>query len=140
MSSYTVRVTFLKDGSGYTPYTLPLIQDIEDPEPSMKETEIDGTRGDGTIVIPGGKKSQTIKINGLLYDDDYDFVSISTAMAAMRTALTTDTGTLTLEYYASGAWHTVWTFTVRRLSEINFPPSLRVDSQKYEVSFKVLTY
>ena len=139
MASYTVRITFLRDGSGYSPYTFPLLQSVSDPVEGMKATVIKGARANGTVVIPGGKKSQNIEISGMFYDDDYDFVDITVAMAAMQAAVTTDTGTLTMEYY-DGGWNTVWSYSVRRIEEIVYPTSMRVDSQKYQVSFLVLSY
>lgn len=140
MGSYTVKFTFLRSGSGYSDYDFPLVQKISDPQEGMKATVIKGTRGDGSICIPGGKKSQTLKIEGIFYDDDYDFVAISTAMTAMRAAVTTDTGTLTMQYWNGASWVVVWAYTVRRIGEIDFPSSMRVDSQNYNLEFLVLSY
>ena len=140
MSSYTVRVKYLESGSGYTAYVFPLVQSVSDPVQGMKATEIKGVRGDGSVVIPGGKQSMNIELEGMFYDDDYDFKAITDAMAAMQTAIGTDTGTLTMEYYSGGVWVPVWAYTVRRINEITFPPSLRINSQTYRVSFLVMSY
>ncbi len=139
MSSYQVRIKYLESGSGFSPYIFPLVQSISDPVEGIKATEIKGTRGDGSIVIPGGKKSMNIELEGMFYDDGYDFKQITIAMAAMQAAIGTDTGTLSMEYY-DGGWQTVWSYTVRRISEITFPPSLRIDAQRYRVSFLVMSY
>ena len=140
MASYTVRITFTPNLSGASTYTFPLVQSVGDPEQGMKATVIEGKRGDGSIIIPGGKKSQRIELEGILYDDDYDYVAIQTAMEGMRTDVTTDTGTLVMEYWNGASWVNTWSYTVRRIGEISFPPSMRVDMQKYKVTFLVVLY
>ncbi|KKL63188.1 hypothetical protein LCGC14_2177580 [marine sediment metagenome] len=140
MTSRTVRITFTEDTSGSSAYVLPLLQKILDPQEGIKANVIDGTRADGSIIIPGGKKSQKIEIEGILYDDGYDFVSISIAMATMRTSLTAETGTLTLEWLDGASWTTIWSYTVRRIGEIIFPSSMRTDMQAYKVEYIVLSY
>ena len=140
MASWTVRVTFLRTGSGYTAYTFPHVYPITDPSPGMKATVIEGQRADGSLVIPGGKKSHKITVEGVLHEDDYDYVTISAAMAAMEVAVTTDIGTLTLEYWNGASWVTNWAYTVRRIEEIDWLPSMRTDDQKYRVSFFVIAF
>jgi len=141
MSDYTVVYTF---NSGSGEYTFPLAQKISDPEPTAKATIIEGIRGDGSVYIPGGKKSHTITLTGLLFDND-GFKDITTLMDNMRTAVNTNSATLTCKYWdpeasGGGAWVTVWAYTVRRTSEIDFGDSQRTAIQPYTVSFLVLSY
>lgn len=136
--NYTVRITFIKSESGAVAYTLPLIEHITDPKEGMKATVIQGNRGDGSIVIPGGKKSQQITVRGQLVDAD-GYKDITTRINEMKSEITTDLGVLTMEHYDSG-WVTDWSYTIRRIDEIRFPKSLRVSSQKYEITFLVLAY
>jgi hypothetical protein len=49
MADYTVQFIF-NDGSGEV--ILPLVYQISDPKEAIKATIIEGTRGDGSIVIP----------------------------------------------------------------------------------------
>ena len=111
---YQVRITFTKDESGATSYTLPYVYHISDPQEGMKATVIRGNRGDGSIVIPGGKLSQEITV-------------------------TTDQAIVAMEHY-DGGWVTDWSYTVRRIDSIRFPKSFRTSSQKYEINFLVLAY
>jgi len=137
MTSYTARITFqLDDESASLAYTFPVVQSVSDPVEGMKATVINGTRADGCIVIPGGKKSQTITVKGILIGD---LAEITTAINLMKSEVTTDIGTLTFEY-DNGGWQTVWAYTVQRINEITFDESMRTDSQNYTAEFLVLSY
>ncbi len=136
--NYTVVIEFLEDSTGAVEYTLPHVQHVTDPKEGIKANVIRGTRGDGAIVIPGGKESQEIIVRGILFDND-GYKDLTTLMTEMRTKLTTEVATLTMKHYDSG-WQTDWTYTVRRIKEIRFPKSMRTESQKFEVSFLVLAY
>lgn len=135
---YPVKITFLKDETGAVEYDLPLVFHVTDPQEGMKATVIKGTRGDGAVVIPGGKESQEIKIKGKLFDTD-GYKALIALMTEMRNKLTTDVATLTMKHYDSG-WVNNWSYTVRRIEQIRFPKSFRTESQDYEVSFLVLSY
>jgi len=131
---YTVVINF---NDGTYNYDLPYVFSISDPKEGMKATIIEGTRGNGSIVIPGGKKSQEIVIKGKLVADDYK--ALTALMNTMRTSVTNDSATLTLKHNDSG-WITDWSYTVRRINEITFPESFRIGSQEYEIRFLVLSY
>jgi len=141
-TKYEARVVFEETDleSGETGYTLPIVQEISDPKEGMKATIISGTRGDGSIIIPGGKKSQQIKVTGILMADEY--AALTTLMNEMRTEVTTNLATLTLEHREIGTstWITDWTYTVRRVDEIQFPKSFRTGYQEYNIEFYVLSY
>jgi len=134
MSDYTVRVNF---SDGTYDYDFTYVYQVDDPKEGIKATVIRGTRGDGSIVIPGGKQSQEITIKGRLLADDYK--ALTALMNTMKTSVTTNVATLTLKHN-DGGWVTDWTYTVRRISEINFPESMRTSVQEYEVKFIVLSY
>lgn len=135
MASYTVKINF---NDGTYDYDLPLVFHLSDPQQGMKATVIKGTRGDGSIVIPGGKRSHEITVRGRLMDED-GYKDITDLMNEMRTKVTTNVATLTLKHY-DGGWVTDWSYTVRRIEEIRFPESLRTDSQEYEIIFYVIAY
>lgn len=136
MPNYHVDLVF---NDGTNTYTFPLVQSISDPVEGMKATVIEGNRANGSIVIPGGKKSQEIKITGILLDND-GYVDLTSLMADMRSKVTTSVATLTLKHYASG-WVNDWVYTVRRINQIEFDEnSMRTNDISYTVSFLVLSY
>lgn len=135
MSNYNVQIIF-NDGSG--DYLLPVVQSENGSNlTGRKDTIIEGNRGDGSIVIPGGKKSQKITIKGILIGDDYK--AITDLMNTMKNKITTDIATLTMRH-DFGGWVNDWQFTVKRIETIEFPENLRTSSQEYIVNFLVLEY
>ena len=134
MSTVQVRVKFT---SGIYEYIFPHVQSIRDPIEGGKDTIIEGKRADGSIRIPGGKKSQIITIHGLILEDDYN--DIMSEISDMRTNVVRDTGTLSLQHY-DGSWISDWSYTVVRDGEIEFEDSLRFNDQFYSVRFLVLVY
>ena len=93
--NYTVRYVF-DDGTYH--YVFPYVQDVNDSKEGDKHIQIEGNRADGSLYIPGGKKSQTISISGILADAD-GFKDLAALMNIMRTQVTTDQATLTCKYY-----------------------------------------
>jgi hypothetical protein len=138
MASYIVQVV-LNSGISGSEYIFPHVFSISDPKEGMKATVIEGTRGDGVIVIPGGKKSQEIIIRGRLIDND-GYADLTTLMTTMRNMVTTDQVTLTLMHWTGSTWQNDWQYTVRRIEEIDFPESLRTWEQEYSCRFLVIAY
>jgi len=143
MASFTVKINF--NDSTYD-YDLPHVFAVFDSKEGMKATVIEGNRGDGSVIIPGGKRSQEIIIRGRLIDND-GYADIVTLMNEMRTKVTTNVATLTMKhlnplYGESGEeqYITDWSYTVRRINEIDFPESLRTFEQTYECRFLVISY
>jgi len=137
MPSYTVQLV-LNNGISGSEYIFPHVFSVSDPKEGMKATVIEGTRGDGVIVIPGGKKSQEIIIRGRLIDND-GYADLTSLMTTMRNMVSTNQATLTMEHYTT-TWVPDWVYTVRRIDEIVFPESLRIWEQEYEVRFLVVAY
>lgn len=139
-SDYTVKITFLKQETGAVEYILPYIQQVSDPKEGMKAVIIGGNRGDGSVVIPGGKKSQKITVRGTLFDND-GYKDLTTLINELKDEISTDVATLTMKRLnAETGYVNDWRYTVRRIEEIRFPKSLRTESQNYEVTFLVLSY
>jgi len=132
-----VRV-FFNDGTNQ--YTLPHVFSLSDPLEGMKAVTIKGNRGNGTIVIPGGKESQQIIVRGYLWAEGGGYEALTTLINEMRTKVTTNSATLKLQHYSGGSWIDDWSYTVRRLDEIIFSPSLRTSIQEYEITFLVISY
>ena len=138
MASYTVRIV-LNSGISGAEYILPHIFHVSDPKEGMKATVIGGTRGDGSIIIPGGKRSQEIIVRGRLIDND-GYEDLTTLINEMKLMVTTDQATLTLEHWTGSTWQTDWNYTVRRTEEIDFPESLRIWEQEYSIRYLVISY
>lgn len=136
---YIVEITFTKDETGATEYVLPHVNHLSDPKEGIKAVVIRGNRGDGSIVIPGGKKSQEIVVRGTLFDSD-GYKDLTSAMSSLKSNVTTDVGILTLKHKEGINWITDWSYTVRRIEEIDFPESLRIGIQRYEITFLVIAY
>lgn len=134
--NYQVTLNF---NDGTHNYDLPHIQDIKDPKEGIKATVIEGTRADGAIIIPGGKKSQEITVSGTVLQDGEEYKDIVEAINEIKTNITTDVATLTLKHYDSG-WTNDWSYTVRRIGEITFGDTLRVNQLNYTITFKVIAY
>lgn len=138
MSNTTVKLNF-NDGS--KSYDFPLVQSVIDNIPGTKATVIPGNRADGCIVIPSGKKSMEIRIRGILFAAT-GYIGLTSLMSTMRSDITSNPATLTLSHFSGGSWSTDWSYSVRRIDEVNFPESddKRTQSQNYEVTFLVTNY
>jgi hypothetical protein len=139
MASYTVKVTF-------NSYDLPLVQTIDDPKEGVKGTIHEGTRADGSIYIPAGKKSQKIRVTGIIMDSD-GYADLTDKINTLKTSITTSPATLTLKYWdddhsGGGAYVNSWSYTVIRTEEIEIDDEteMRTDYVKYTVEFTVLSY
>jgi len=122
-------------------YKLPYVFHIDDPQPKNKDIVHHGNRADGSIKIPGGKRSHEITVRGKLFDED-GYEDLTTLMNTMRTTITTPPGVLSMEHrpLTGGNWTTDWEYTVFRNQEIVFAQSDRTGIQEYECNFLVLSY
>ena len=136
MTDYQVQLIF---ADGINSYTFPLVQALRDPNPGMKATVIKGNRASGSIVIPGGQESIEIRVKGYLVDND-GYEDLTDKINEMKTKVSTNPATLTLRHWTGSTWQTDWQYSVRRISEIDFPDSFRTSSQEYNVNFLVLSY
>jgi hypothetical protein len=143
MSSYNVRIVYNKDISG-SEYIFPLVQSITEPKEGTKDTVIAGTRAGGSIVIPGGKKSQEIRIKGKLWSDT-GYADLMTKITEMKSMIDSDVATITKEWWnplasGGGAWETNWVYTVKRIEPIEFADSMQTDIQDYTVMLFIISY
>ena len=136
MADFTVVLNF---NDGTYNYDLPHIFRLSDPKEGMKATVIGGNRGDGSIVIPGGKKSSEIVVSGRLFDDD-GYADLTTLISTLKTDISTSPATLTLKHWNGATWITDWAYSVRRIDEIEFPESLRIWEQEYTVRFLITAF
>lgn len=137
MKDFTVQFIF---NAGAGDVILPLVYQIIDPKEGEKATIIPGTRGDGSIKIPGGKKSQTLTVHGYLVNHN-GYEDLIADKLSFQSAITTNVATLTVKHYTGAIWQTDYAYTVTRLDEIQFnPDSLRNDYIEYTINFLVLSY
>ncbi len=136
MSNSIVRVYF-NDGS-HT-YTFPLVQSAQAPEAKTKDVLIEGIRADGSIVIPGGKKSAEIIVKGVIFSNS-GYTYVMSGMNTMRTNVTNNVATLSQQHWNGSSWTNDWSYLVKRSGEIEFEESLEYVEQKYTVRFLILSY
>ena len=138
MGSYQVQIIFNLGEAGE--YIFPLAQSIGDPTAGIKATVIEGIRASGSIIIPGGKKSQEITIKGILLDND-GYVDLTTLMDDMRNKITTEPAIITIRHWTGSAWQNDRIWTVRRIDEIEFQEdSMRTEVIEYNIRFLVISY
>lgn len=135
---YNVKCNF---NDGTNSYDLPCMQSISDPIAGIKANVIRGTRADGAIVIPGGKKSIDITIKGVIWSN-LGYADLMSQVNTMRDNVTTNPATLTLEHYDPDitSWVTDWAFLVQRIDDIVFGDSMRTEKIDYDMRFVVLNY
>jgi hypothetical protein len=135
--NYTVRFYF---DDGTNTYTFPLVQAINDNVPAIKATIIPGNRSDGSIAIPGGKRSLELVLRGIIVDNNY--AAIIAKKDEMRIKVTTNPATLTMRHWNSnaGTWVNDYVYIVRRTEEIIFPDTLLTSEQQYECRFLVTQF
>jgi len=137
----------VKVGSSYvTSKILPHIQGVDDAEPGIKNIEIEGTRGDGSLIIPGGRESQDIIIDGIILASDSslpdgtaysnpngtNYEKIMEQIDWLRINVPTTETHLYVEKTSS----TYDDYVVRRIGKIIFPKNLRRNIQEYTITFR----
>jgi len=142
--NYIVEVEFEEQESGSTPYTFPLVQNISIPKEGIKATVIKGNRGNGCIIIDGGKQSQIITVKGKLWSED-GYADLISKINTLKTSITTANATLTLKHWDSeasggGAWINDAQYTVKRIEEITFGDSMLTEIIDYTCVFIVISY
>ena len=117
-------------------YTFLLVQQTNAPQSVKKTVEIEGQRGKGSIIIDGGEASWDLIINGVfaIFNADEGYEEITDAIDAIETAIQLNTPyILRIDKDAS----TYYEYHVKRVEPIEYPESLRTDSQRYTVHLKV---
>lgn len=126
--------------------SLPHIQSIDDGEPGIKNIKIEGTRGDGELIIPGGRNSQDIIVNGIILAQDktlpdgtpYSNPSGTNYEKIMEQIdwLRLNVPTTEIHLYIEKTSSTYDDYVVRRVDKINFPDNLRRSVQGYTIVFR----
>lgn len=112
-------------------YTFEIVQVTNAPQTTIKNTIIEGIRGQGCIVISGSSGSWDLTIQGVFLASDYE--AVTTKIDALETAIPAGTKfILTLDKTVS----TTYSYNVIRILPIEYPDSFRTDYQEYRITFK----
>jgi hypothetical protein len=118
--------------NGSTPvYTFEHVQSLPDWQTdNPSNIEITNLRSQGSINIPGGDKSTTLTIQGILVADDY--TALTTKIFALTSAIVANTNYIMKLEKASGSFESI---NVKRVVGIKWEDSMRTTMQKYTVTF-----
>jgi len=134
----------------YNNKKLPHIQSILDPKPAKKNIVIEGIRGSGCLIIGGGTSSFDIVLAGILTASDTqlpdgtpltkpngtEYEKIMEQKNYLETIIPAENTDRILKVEkADGSYNQ---YTVRRVSDIEYPESQRISVQTYTIRFKVL--
>ncbi len=117
-------------------YTFPLVQETNAPQSPMRAIVIDGIRGKGSLIIDAGDSSWDLMIRGLfaITDVSQGYEEIIAKIDDIENKIVANIPyILRIDKTPS----TYFEYKVKRISPIEYPASLRTDSQEYVVNFKV---
>jgi len=120
-------------------YTFNLVQSINIPQSPHRTVEITGQRGKGSLIIDGGEDVFDIVINGLFMIEDADegYEDLTVDIDTMESAVQTVTPyVLRMDKTVS----TYYEYNVKRIDAIEYPESLRRDSQEYICRLRANTW
>lgn len=113
-------------------YTFPVVQSTNVPQSPVKSVEIEGIRGQGSIIIDGGVSSWNLTIRGLFYGDDYEALIVKVDDIESK-IVTLTPYILKIEKTAV----TQYEYKVKRIEPITYEESLRDNFIYYRINFKV---
>jgi len=114
-------------------YTFPVVQATNAPQSVKKIIEVRGQRGTGCLIIDGGDDCWDLFIEGILVADD-DYEDLTASIDALESAVELNTAyVLKIDKTVS----TYYEYRVKRIEPIDYPDSLRNESQDYTVTFRV---
>lgn len=123
---------------GTTPvYTFANVIDLPDwPNDNPSSVILENLRSQGAIVIPGGNKSYTFRIRGVLTADSY--TNLMTAINALKTAIVNNTNyVLKIDTSVSSTD----SINVKRIVPISWEgPARKTKIQYYVVEFLALSW
>jgi len=115
-------------------YEFEIVQYTNVPQSPGKSVIIEGTRGEGAIVIPGGKKSWELIISGVLTIDGATegYEELTAKINAMETTILDN---IRYKIRLDKSPSTYWEYNVKRIKAIEYPENMRTESQEYTVRF-----
>jgi len=119
-------------------YTFPLVQYINAPQTIQKFVEIEGIRGNNSIIIDGSTKAWDLNIRGYLRGDNWTYEDVTNAIDALETALEfAQPYYIKLDKVDGGA--STYTYKVKRLQPIVYSEGFRSGRgvQEYNIILRV---
>jgi len=114
-------------------YTFEAVQYTNAPQSAQKTVEIEGIRGQGSIIIDGATSSWDLVVETFFAEDSYEELMAKVISLESTIALNT-AYRLRIDKQQSPA--TYWEYNVKRLLPIQYDRSLRTSHQLCIVTFK----
>jgi len=117
-------------------YTFKYVQSINAPQTPRRTVEITGQRGKGSLIIDGGQDVWDLIISGkfIIEDADEGYEDLTADIDAMESAIQLNTPyIIRIDKTAV----TYYEYNVKRIEPIEYPESLRIDSQEYICRLRV---
>lgn len=116
-------------------YTFQYITNDSGPAPTLKNTEISGIRGNGSIIIAGSQGAWDLDLNFILIGTDYQ--DLITKINSLESTIVMNTQyVLKIDLSPS----TTKDYNVKRIVPIKWDTSLRTRIQKGSIVFRVLSW
>ena len=116
-------------------YTFEYVTETNWPQDNPLYVEYTNLRASGSILVPGGNGSYDLNLSGFLLADDYP--ALTTKIFALRDTIVTNTRYVLKIEKSSGVYDSI---KVMRVAPIKLDSSRRVRLQKYQISFKALSW
>jgi hypothetical protein len=135
-----MNITFkLYESDGLTlRYTFPYVYNSNYPKTINKHTEIQGHRGDNSIIILGGKSSWDLVLQGYIYGKNYNYEDVTSDIDSLESFVVFGSPYyIKIDKTEGGA--SVYSYKVKRVKDIEYLDSLRNGRsiQKYSITLKV---
>lgn len=124
-------ILYNSSGTGQI-YTFPNVQSDNSPQDPFDYVEIDGLRGQGSIIIPGSEMSWDLELRFILCGTDYQDL-ISKIDTLESTIIKNTPYILKIDRTES----TTKDYKVKRLQSFNFDTSFRTSIQRVTAIFRV---
>jgi len=117
-------------------YEFLVVQRTNAPQSPLRHLSIEGNRGTGALIIEAGTPAWELEIEGIFVIDNASegYEEITVKIDAIESAIALNTPYI-LRLDKTDA--TTYEYKVKRLNPIDYPTSLRNDSQEYRVVFLV---
>ena len=136
MVAFNVKYRLYASDGTTLVYTFPLVQSDNSPQDPQSFVEIDGLRGQGSIIIPGSTEAWDLNIDFILRGADYS--ELIALMDALETTIVKNTKyVLKIDRTAS----TTKNYNVKRLVSFSFADGeFRTDFQLVRATFRTNTW
>lgn len=119
-------------------YTFPIVQYINAPQTIKKFVEVDGIRGNNSIIVEGSDSPWDLIFQGVLRGNDWTYEDVTNAIDELEIALAfAQPYYIKLDKVEGGA--STYTYKVKRLQPIIYTEGYRSGRgiQKYNITLRV---